>query len=166
MNRGSQTETRPQDKGDGNLWVEQFKDWSNWYQLSRLKPEKWTTSEGTFLFKSFPVETTAALTGFFLYKSGKCAFFDGICELFPSNVAMSLFMNLKTSQHNRDTLRYTAYGPELGSCIYLRKKNAVYTVSAVRKQAVPLGMGVREEMGTFGWGFSDIHSSQWGQLWL
>ena len=62
---------------------------------------------------------------------------------------MSLFMNLKTSQHHQDTLRYTAYSPELGSCIYLLK-NAVYTVSAVRKQAVPLGVGVREEMKTFG----------------
>jgi len=58
-------------------------------------------------------------------------------------------MNLKTSQHHRDTSRYTAYGPELGSCIYLLK-NAVCTVSAVCKQALPLGVGVREEMGTFG----------------
>ena len=76
-------------------------------------------------------------------------FFNGIWEVFPSNVAMSLFMNLKTSQHHRDTLRCTAHGPELGSCIYL-PKNAVYTVSAVCKQAVPLGVGVREEMKTFG----------------
>ena len=58
-------------------------------------------------------------------------------------------MNLKTSQHNQDTLRCTAHGPELGSCIYLLK-NAEYTVSAVCKQAVPLGVGVREEMKTFG----------------
>ena len=75
-------------------------------------------------------------------------FFNGICEVFPSNVAMSLFMNLKTSQHHRDTLRCTAHGPELGSCIYLL--NAVYTVSAVCKQAVPLRVGVKEEMKTFG----------------
>lgn len=76
-------------------------------------------------------------------------FLNGICELFPCNVAKSLFMNLKTSQHHRDTLRCTAHGPELGSCIYFLK-NAVYTVSAVCKQALPLGVSVREEMGTFG----------------
>ena len=75
-------------------------------------------------------------------------FFNGICEVFPGNVAMSLFMNLKTSQHHRDTLRCTAHGPELESCIYLLKKRGVHSQCSMQASC-PLGVGVREEMGTF-----------------